>query len=75
MNRIANPFSSRQGHQCLASSSVTDLCMTAELLSALGGKVSAEIVKGAHLKSYPGHPHGMPTTHADLINADLLAFI
>jgi hypothetical protein len=20
-------------------------------------------------------PHGMPTTHADLINADLLAFI
>jgi hypothetical protein len=27
------------------------------------------------LKSYPGLPHGMPTTHADLINADLLAFI
>jgi hypothetical protein len=27
------------------------------------------------LKSYPGLPHGMPTTHADQINADLLAFI
>jgi non-heme chloroperoxidase len=27
------------------------------------------------LKAYPGYPHGMPTTHADQINADLLAFI
>jgi non-heme chloroperoxidase len=27
------------------------------------------------LKAYPGLPHGMPTTHAELINADLLAFI
>ncbi len=39
------------------------------------GKMSAEIVKGAVLKAYPGLPHGMPTTHAELINADLLAFI
>lgn len=39
------------------------------------GKLSAGIVKGAQLKSYPGYPHGMPTTHADTINADLLAFI
>jgi non-heme chloroperoxidase len=39
------------------------------------GKLSAQIVKGAVLKSYPGYPHGMPTTHADVINADLLAFI
>jgi non-heme chloroperoxidase len=39
------------------------------------GKLSAGIVKGAVLKSYPGYPHGMPTTHADVINADLLAFI
>ena len=23
------------------------------------------------LRSYPGFPHGMPTTHADTINADL----
>ena len=27
------------------------------------------------LKTYKGYPHGMPTTHADVINADLLAFI
>jgi non-heme chloroperoxidase len=27
------------------------------------------------LKSYPGLPHGMPTTHAERINTDLLDFI
>ncbi|HDS6503616.1 TPA: alpha/beta hydrolase [Enterobacter asburiae] len=27
------------------------------------------------LKIYPGFPHGMHTTHADTINADILAFI
>ena len=42
---------------------------------ATTGKLSAQIVPGAQLKSYPGYPHGMPTTHADRINADLLAFI
>ena len=36
---------------------------------------SAKLVKNATLKVYPGFPHGMPTTHADTINADLLAFI
>ncbi len=37
--------------------------------------LSAKIVKKATLKVYPGFPHGMPTTHADQINADLLAFV
>ncbi|HBB86752.1 MAG TPA: alpha/beta hydrolase [Blastocatellia bacterium] len=37
--------------------------------------LSAKIVKNATLKVYPGFPHGMPTTNADQINADLLAFI
>jgi non-heme chloroperoxidase len=37
--------------------------------------MSAKIVKNATLKVYPGFPHGMPATHADQINADLLAFI
>jgi len=32
-------------------------------------------LKHGTLKVYPGLPHGMCTTHADLINADLLAFI
>jgi non-heme chloroperoxidase len=39
------------------------------------GLLSAKIVKNATLKVYPGYPHGMCTTHADEINADLLAFI
>jgi non-heme chloroperoxidase len=38
------------------------------------GVLSAKLVKGAVLKIYKGFPHGMPTTNADQINADLLAF-
>jgi non-heme chloroperoxidase len=38
------------------------------------GLMSAKIVKNATLKVYPGFPHGMPTTNADQINADLLSF-
>ena len=36
--------------------------------------MSSKIVKNATLKVYPSFPHGMPTTNADQINADLLAF-
>jgi non-heme chloroperoxidase len=36
---------------------------------------SSKLVKGAKLKVYPGLPHGMCTVNADLINADLLAFL
>jgi non-heme chloroperoxidase len=39
------------------------------------GALSAKIVKGAELKVYPGFPHGMPISHADVINPDLFAFI
>ena len=34
-----------------------------------------KLLKNGALKIYPGHPHGMLTTHADVINPDLLAFI
>ena len=37
--------------------------------------LSSKLVKGATLKVYKGFPHGMPTTNADKINADLLAFL
>ena len=37
--------------------------------------LSAELLPNGTLKTYPGFPHGMPTTHADVINADILAFI
>ena len=39
------------------------------------GARSVKLVKDGRLISYPGLPHGMPTTHADIINRDLLAFI
>jgi non-heme chloroperoxidase len=39
------------------------------------GPLSAQLLKNATTKFYPGLPHGMPTTHAAQINADLLAFI
>ncbi|MEI4523989.1 alpha/beta fold hydrolase [Pseudomonas sp. CCNWLW23] len=37
--------------------------------------LSAKLLPNGTLKSYPGFPHGMPTTQAETINADLLAFI
>jgi non-heme chloroperoxidase len=41
---------------------------------AAAAMLSSKIVKGATLKVYPGYPHGMCSTHKDVINADLLAF-
>lgn len=35
----------------------------------------AELLPNATLKIYEGYPHGMLTTHADVLNADILAFI
>jgi non-heme chloroperoxidase len=37
--------------------------------------MSSKILKNATLKVYPGFPHGMATTHADIINADILKFL
>ncbi|WP_438754911.1 alpha/beta fold hydrolase [Pararhizobium sp. O133] len=37
--------------------------------------LSAKLLKNATLKIYKGLPHGMATTHADIINADILNFI
>jgi non-heme chloroperoxidase len=36
--------------------------------------LSAKLLKKSTLKVYKGYPHGMATTNADVINADLLAF-
>lgn len=38
-------------------------------------ELSVKLLKDGKLKVYDGYPHGMFTTHADVINADLLAFI
>jgi non-heme chloroperoxidase len=39
------------------------------------GPLSAKLLRNSTLKTYEGYPHGMPTTHAEHINADILAFI
>ena len=39
------------------------------------GPLSAKLLKNGILKTYKGFPHGMPTTEAETINGDLLAFI
>jgi non-heme chloroperoxidase len=38
-------------------------------------RLAIKLLKKGTLKTYPGFPHGMATTEADLINGDLLAFI
>ncbi|MBW8836972.1 MAG: alpha/beta hydrolase, partial [Burkholderia sp.] len=38
-------------------------------------RLSAKLVKNATLKVYAGAPHGMCSTHADKVNADLLEFL
>ena len=37
--------------------------------------LTIKLLRHGTLKVYPGYPHGMCTTHADVINADLLAFV
>jgi non-heme chloroperoxidase len=37
--------------------------------------LSAKLLKNGTLKTYKGFPHGMPTTEAETINTDLLAFL
>jgi non-heme chloroperoxidase len=38
-------------------------------------RITITLLKHGTIKTYPGFPHGMCTTHADVINADLLAFV
>ena len=37
--------------------------------------LTADLLKNGTLKTYQGYPHGMPTTQAETINADILAFL
>jgi non-heme chloroperoxidase len=39
------------------------------------GPLSANLLRNGTMKTYKGFPHGMPTTEADTINADLIAFL
>lgn len=46
-----------------------------QIVPVANGRATAELVKRPTLKTYPGLPHGMATTHAERINADLLRLI
>jgi non-heme chloroperoxidase len=37
--------------------------------------LQARLIKRSTLEIYPGYPHGLMTTHVDVINADILAFL
>jgi non-heme chloroperoxidase len=39
------------------------------------GPLTARLLPNGTLKTYEGFPHGMPTTEAETINADILAFL
>ncbi len=42
---------------------------------AASAPLAVKLLKNGTLITYKDFPHGMPSTHADVINADLLAFI
>jgi len=37
--------------------------------------LTAQLLRNGRLKTYKGYPHGMPTTHSEIINSDILEFI
>ena len=41
---------------------------------AVGGRASADLISGAVPITYEGAPHGIPDTHKERLNADLLSF-
>lgn len=77
-------------YQCIKAFSETDLTEDLEKIDvptliihgdddqivpiADSALLSSKIVKGAVLKVYPGAPHGLPSTHKDQVNEELLAF-
>jgi len=72
-------FSETDQTEDLKSISVPVLCMQGDDDQVVPYKDAvikqAELLSNATLKVYEGFPHGMLTTHADIINPDLLAFI
>ncbi|PWT92267.1 MAG: alpha/beta hydrolase [Proteobacteria bacterium] len=46
-----------------------------QIVPVANSSVAVKLVRDASLKVYPGLPHGMCTTHPDIVNPDLLAFV
>jgi non-heme chloroperoxidase len=72
-------FSETDFHEDLRKFDVPTLIMHGEddqiVPINISGKRSASLIKGAEELFYPGLPHGLTATHADLVNADLLKFL
>ena len=72
-------FSETDFHADLAKIDVPTLVLQGDddqiVPLADSGALTAKLIQGAQLKVYPGFPHGMPVTHAEAINSDLLQFI
>lgn len=72
-------FSETEFYDDLASIDIPVLVMHGEddqiAPFAVTAARSIKLLKHGTLKAYPGLPHGMPATHAERINADLLDFI
>jgi non-heme chloroperoxidase len=71
-------FSETEFHEDLKKFDVPTLLMHGEddqvVPIDLSSRRSAKLIKGAVEIYYPGLPHGLTATHADLVNRDLLAF-
>jgi non-heme chloroperoxidase len=81
----------RNAYECIAAFSATDFRPDLDAVDvptlvihgdddqvvpfAVGGKASADRIKGATLTVYPGAPHGITDTHKEQLGADLLAFL
>jgi non-heme chloroperoxidase len=71
-------FSETEFHDDLKKFDVPTLLMHGEddqiVPIDISSRKSAKLIKGAVEIYYPGLPHGLTATHADLVNRDLLAF-
>ena len=71
-------FSETQFHEDLKQFDVPTLLMHGEddqiVPIDISSRKAAKLIKGAVEIYYPGLPHGLTATHADVVNRDLLAF-
>ncbi|MFB6724384.1 alpha/beta fold hydrolase [Kribbella sp. NPDC056345] len=81
----------RSAYECIAAFSATDFRADLDTIDVptlvihgdddqvvpftVGGKASAERIKGARLITYPGAPHGITDTHKVQLGNDLLSFL
>jgi non-heme chloroperoxidase len=73
------PFSQTDFTEDLKKINIPVLVMHSEddqiVAYVASGPNSAQLLKSGTLMTYKGFPHGMPTTEAETINADLIAFL